>query len=221
MPLSRHYRTDLLSQRLHPLSTCFYTDTMLMKSKSSRGNICVQVFTDGSFSYVHPMHSKADAHEGLAAFGQDVGVPREMVSDNSKEQTKYGTEFMKLLGQWRTISRSIELLSPWQHLAENVIGILKSKWKRRMVQRNVPASLWDFGFVWEAEIYSCTAKPKGRTGIEVNNNITISEKMLSITRRLQVLSSASNGSLIRESTTTQLNQLTKLILKITFIIYLI
>ena len=133
MPLSRWYRTDLLSQRLRRLSTCFYTDTMLMKTRSSRGNICAQLFTDGSFSYVQPMQSKADAYEGLAAFGHDIGIPRDMVSDNSKEQTNHGTEFMKLLRKWRTISRSIEPYSPWQNLAENIIGILKSKWKQRMV----------------------------------------------------------------------------------------
>lgn len=33
-------------------------------------------------------------------------------------------------------------------------------------KRNVPAKIWDFGLVWEAEIYTCTAKPGGRTGIE-------------------------------------------------------
>lgn len=59
-----------------------------MKTKSSRGNTCAQVFTDGSLFYVHLMQSKADAHEGLAAFGHDVGIPREIVSDNNKEQTE-------------------------------------------------------------------------------------------------------------------------------------
>ena len=167
MPLSRRYRTDLLSQRLRRLSTCIFTDTLLMKTKSSRGNNCAQVFTDGAFAYVHPMESKAQAHEGLAAFGQDVGIPMEMISDNSKEQTSPGTQFMKLLRKWRTIPRSIEPYSPWQNLSENVIGILKSKWKKRMVRRNVPAKVWDFGLVWESEIYSRTAKPGARTGIEV------------------------------------------------------
>ncbi|GFH48949.1 hypothetical protein CTEN210_05425 [Chaetoceros tenuissimus] len=166
MPLSRRYRTDLLSQRLRRISTRVYTDTLLMKRKSSRSNTCAQVFTDGALAYVHPMQSKADAHEGLAAFGQDVGIPMEMISDNSKEQTAYGSDFMKILRKWRTSSRSIEPYSPWQNLAENVIGILKSKWKRRMVRRNVPAKVWDFGLVWEAEIYTRTAKPGGRTGIE-------------------------------------------------------
>lgn len=43
------------------------------------------MFTDGAFTCAHPMSSKVDAREGLAAFGQDAGIPREMISDNSKE----------------------------------------------------------------------------------------------------------------------------------------
>ncbi|GFH49007.1 hypothetical protein CTEN210_05483 [Chaetoceros tenuissimus] len=35
-----------------------------------------------------------------------------------------------------------------------------------MLRRNVAAKVWDFGLVWEAEIYTRTAKPGGRTGIE-------------------------------------------------------
>ena len=69
----------------------------------------------------------------------------EMVSDNSKEQTSAGTQFMKLLQKWRTVSRSIEAYSPWHNLSENVIGILKSKWKKCMVRWNVPPKVWDFG----------------------------------------------------------------------------
>lgn len=61
LPLTRRYRTDLLSQRVRRLNTRFYTDTMFSKVGTSlRGNTCAQVFTDGNgavFSY--PMRSKA------------------------------------------------------------------------------------------------------------------------------------------------------------------
>ena len=36
-----------------------------------------------------------------------------------------------------------------------------------MVRRNVPVKVWDFSLIWEGEIYSRTAKPGARTGIEV------------------------------------------------------
>ena len=35
--------------------------------------------------------------------------------------------------------------SPWQNKAENVIMIIKGKAKRRIVQRNIPKRVWDFG----------------------------------------------------------------------------
>ena len=49
LPLTRRYRTDLLSQRLKRLSTRFYTDTMFSKVGTSlRGNNCAQIFTNGN-----------------------------------------------------------------------------------------------------------------------------------------------------------------------------
>lgn len=40
IPLSCRYRTDLLFQRLQRMSTSTHTDTMLMKTKSSRDKNC-------------------------------------------------------------------------------------------------------------------------------------------------------------------------------------
>ena len=56
-PLTRRYRTDLLSQRLRRLNTRFYTDTMFSKiGNSLRGNSCAQVITDGNGAvFVYPM----------------------------------------------------------------------------------------------------------------------------------------------------------------------
>ena len=66
LPLTRRYRTDLMSQRLRRLSTTWYTDTLFAKCKSVIGNTCAQMFTDGnSFAYVHPMKTKASAGEAL------------------------------------------------------------------------------------------------------------------------------------------------------------
>ena len=49
LPLTRRYRTDLLSERLRRLDTRFYTSAMFSKiSTSLRGNTYAQVFTDGN-----------------------------------------------------------------------------------------------------------------------------------------------------------------------------
>ena len=50
-PLSRRYRTDIMSQNLTRLNTTFYSDTMFAKCTSLNGNAVAQVFTDGQGYY--------------------------------------------------------------------------------------------------------------------------------------------------------------------------
>jgi len=80
LPLTRRYRTDLLSQRRKRLSTRFYTDTMFSKVGTSlRGNKCAQIFTDGNGAvFAYPMQSKSQAGTQLLTFIQQVGVPNEL-----------------------------------------------------------------------------------------------------------------------------------------------
>ena len=47
--------------------------------------------------------------------------------------------------------------TPHGKKAESVIKIIKGKSNRRIFQRNIPKKVWDFGVVWEAEIYYRTA----------------------------------------------------------------
>ena len=60
-----------------------------------------------------------------------------------------------------------------------MIKILKDKAKRRRIWRGVPKRIWDFGLVWEAGIYSCTARKYGQTPMEIltGGTIDISEWM--------------------------------------------
>jgi len=87
LPLTRRYRTDLLSQRLKRLSTRFYTDTMFSKVGTSlRGNTCAQVFTDGNGAvFVYPMKSKSEAGNQLLKLIQQIGVPSELHRDRAPE----------------------------------------------------------------------------------------------------------------------------------------
>jgi len=88
LPLTRRYRTDLLSQRLKRLSTRFYTDTMFFKVGTSlRGNTCAQVFTNGNGPvFVYPMKSKSEAGNQLLNLIQQVGVPNELHRDGRRFQ---------------------------------------------------------------------------------------------------------------------------------------
>ena len=47
--------------------------------------------------------------------------------------------------------------SPQQNKAESGINIIQGKTKGNRVQRNIPKRVWDFGMVWEADIYYHTA----------------------------------------------------------------
>ena len=166
MPLTRRYRTDFMSQRLRRLTT-WYTDTLFSKQKSVVGNTCAQMFTDGmGFTYVYPMRSKAQAGEALHKVTIDVGVPNTIISDSAGEQSGDKTHFKEVLKRCHIDSRNIEPYSPWQNKAENAIGIIKAKAKRRRIRRRVPKRCWDFGLVWEAEIYCRTAGKDGRTAME-------------------------------------------------------
>ena len=65
-----------MSQRFRQLSTTWYTYTLFSKQKSTIGNTCAQMFTDGKgFTYAHPMKSKVQAGDALQKVTIDVGVP--------------------------------------------------------------------------------------------------------------------------------------------------
>ena len=69
--------------------------------------------------------------------------------------------------------------TPWKNKAKSVIKIIKGKSKRRIVQRNIPMRVWDFGMVWESEIYSHNAGKDERPSLErlIDDTIDISEWM--------------------------------------------
>jgi hypothetical protein len=138
-PLTRRYRMDLLSQRLCHLDCHFFTDTLFAKVKSLTGNSCAQLYYDpNGFMYVYPMTSKSSAGESLDVFVNDVGIPNRMTYDGAAEQVGKGTKLHESIRHYRINEHVIEPYSPWQNRAESGIRIIKSKWKRMMVKRQVP-----------------------------------------------------------------------------------
>ena len=62
--------------------------------------------------------------------------------------------------------------------AEREIGILKERWQRCMVERDVPQRLWDYGLKYEAEILSRIPRVQhSRPGLEIlaGNSVDISK----------------------------------------------
>jgi hypothetical protein len=145
----------------------FYSDTVFSKVISLRQNKCAQVFAGEGYAWVHPMISKSEAGTALKAFAEDVGVPNRLTVDGASEQVGPKSAFYKQALFLQTKLMQTEPYTQRQNFAENTIGRLKRKFKQRMTKLNVPKRLWDYGYVWEAEILSRTASgPDLRTGVE-------------------------------------------------------
>jgi hypothetical protein len=57
--------------------------------------MCEQVFTNGSFSTVHPRDSKAKVAQALTEFADDVSIPGSLLSDGAPKIVGPRINFMK------------------------------------------------------------------------------------------------------------------------------
>ena len=181
-PLNRRYRVDHLNLTRRRLNDTFYMDTLFSKVKSLAGHTCAQLITNGTFTRVYPMASKASANiaAALAEFIDDVGIPDTLVCDLASEQTGKNTEVMQLIRRMHIKMRMAEKGRgiTQNHRAEAEIREVKTKWKTRMRSNQVPSRLWDYGLVYIAEIQSLLARGVDqRPGIErvTGNTVDISE----------------------------------------------
>ncbi len=94
-PLHRRYRVDHLHQSQRRLSGDWFTDTLFSKVISIQSNLCVQVFTNGNFTTVHPLESKAKVAQALTEFTDNVGNPDSLLSNGVPEKVGPRTDFMK------------------------------------------------------------------------------------------------------------------------------
>jgi hypothetical protein len=156
-------------------------DTLFSKVKSIKGNVCAQVITNGHYTRVYPMPSKASKHiaQALRDFIDDVGVPDELVCDLATEQVGVHTPVMEIIRRYHIKMHYAEKgRSKQNHKAETEIRELKQRWKIRMAECQVPSRLWDYGLVYIAEILSIIARGRsGRPGIEavMGHTVDISE----------------------------------------------
>ena len=170
--VSRRVRTKVHQRRYRQLDGHlgrFSSDTFFSPYKSLRGNDCFQLFTNrSSFTKAYAMESKGDAPFALNRFIHEVGVPTEIHTDGSKEQT---------LGKWKKICQKHaiyrtwnEPYSPWQNLAEKAGGIIKSRCRDMMRRTNTPVVLWDYCIEYNSELRTMTVSNSvelsGRTPFE-------------------------------------------------------
>jgi len=135
--LSRRYRTNDRQLRYRRLSTTMFTDTMLCKTLSRRGNRYAQVFYDPTgWKRAFPMKKKSEAHEALTMLFQRDGVPAVLMMDGSKEQTK--GLFDKKAKEADVHTKQIEPHTPMSNKAETGIKELKLGTGRKMIKSRAP-----------------------------------------------------------------------------------
>jgi hypothetical protein len=154
-PMSRRVRVDHLHLHRPLLRSSWYCNTLLAKVKSRLGNTCANVFTQGKFTKVAPMMTRAEAGKSLVEFTDDVGNPKVLVTDNAGEFTGRSTKFVKEARRIRIKLHTTEQGQKNQnHAAEREIGFLAKRGKLRMIKKKVPKRLWDFGLIYESELLS-------------------------------------------------------------------
>jgi hypothetical protein len=167
-PITRRYRVDHLNPGRNRLGSAFYTDTLLARTQSLRGNRSAQVYTNGKFTCVYPIKLRSEVGQTLSDFTSDVGVMEDLTADQAAEMTGPDTEFVKTARRHRIRLHWKEKGRPNQnHMVEREIGILRQRWAARKTAMQIPARLWDYGLVYEAELLSRMARSnQERCGLE-------------------------------------------------------
>ena len=141
-PLHRRYCVDHLNLYQKRLQDTFYMDTLSSKVKSLGGYTCAQLITNGTFTKVYSMESKASSNNAraLVEFIDNVGVLDSLVCDFASEQTGKHTDVMKLIRQSNIRLHIAEKGRgiTQNHGAETEIRGIKTKWKTRMREKGVP-----------------------------------------------------------------------------------
>jgi hypothetical protein len=178
----RRYRVDHLNLHKHRLDDTFYMDTLFSKVKSLNGHTCAQCITTGTFTRIYPMESKASRNiaQALTEFADDVGIPGTLICDLASEQTGKNSEVLKTIRrlQIRLLPAEKGRGTTQNHRAETEICEVKTKWKTRMRENQVPARLWDYGLVYIAEVQLLLARgPDQCPGIKkvMSQTVDISE----------------------------------------------
>jgi hypothetical protein len=102
--------------------------------------MCAHVFTNGSFTTVHALDSKAKVAQVLTKFVDDVGIPDSLLSDGAPKMIGQRTKFMKDVNRFKIRLRRSEVgRSNQNYAAEREIGELEE----------LPPRLWDYGLIYD------------------------------------------------------------------------
>ena len=103
-----------------------FSDPILSKMNSTRGNKAAQVFTNGKgFDALYPVKSKKFGYEGLNDFLAEFGVPPVMVTDNAGEETGPNSKWSEICKKFSLRQDHIVPYHYWTNLAEHSIREIK------------------------------------------------------------------------------------------------
>jgi hypothetical protein len=157
-PSERRVRTRQNHLRFPNLNARFYSDTMFAAEKSTRGNTCAQIFTNGSgYSLFYPLERKQHAHRALTKTIQDVGIMRDLTVDGAGEVNDRKSDWGQIVKEYRINQRTTEPHSPWQNKAEAEIREVKKGIRRATRRTGSPFRLWDYCGQWVSAIRRLTA----------------------------------------------------------------
>jgi len=155
-PIERRLHTSQAHMRFPSLVFTLYSDTLFANIRSVRGFTCAQIFTDGhGFVRVYPMRSKSEAHHTLMRFIHDVGVPKDLLTDQAPEEMR--GEWGQIVKKYRIRQKTTEAHSPWQNCAKAEIRELKKATRRALRSQSMPVEFWCYAMEWAARIRSLTA----------------------------------------------------------------
>ena len=157
--LSRNLSTNDRMLRYRRLQSVFFTDTLFaLKHKSTRGNVCCQVFvSDKGYVAVYPMKSQKEFPMALHWFCKQVGVPDSLVVDGHR--SLQSGQVRRFCDQVGTTLRILEAHTPWANRAELYIGILKEAVRKDLRASNAPMVLWDYAMERRARIHNVLPRP--------------------------------------------------------------
>ena len=134
----------------------FCSDTFKSNVKSTRGNTYIQLFSNrANYVSCYPLKAKSSAHNALDRFLHDVGIPTELLTDGAGELNQ--KEWGKTCRKHKIRQFTTEPHTPRQNPAELAGGNIKRKVRQLMKSTSTPVRLWDYCWVYAAEIRSLVA----------------------------------------------------------------
>ena len=102
----------------------------------------------------YPIKTKSHAHFTLDRLLHEVGIPSELLTDGAKELTQ--SEWGKSCRRHKIRQLTTEPHTPRQNPAEFAGGMIKRKVRHLMRRTSTPVRLWDYCWVYAAELRSLT-----------------------------------------------------------------